>query len=44
MEHVKVIEGMGTEPDKYNTTTFDPVVTTGLRMTITRGGFSGRES
>ncbi|WP_054860299.1 discoidin domain-containing protein [Gracilibacillus sp. JCM 18860] len=43
-EHVKVIEGMGTEPDKYNTTTFDPVVTTGLRMTITRGGFSGRES
>ncbi|WP_194842050.1 Ig-like domain-containing protein [Gracilibacillus salitolerans] len=36
-EHVDIIDGMGVEPDKYNTTTFEPIVTTGLRMTITRG-------
>ncbi|WP_299093343.1 Ig-like domain-containing protein [uncultured Metabacillus sp.] len=34
---VEVISGLVVEPDNYNTTTFKPVETTALRMTITRG-------
>jgi len=34
---VEVISGLKVEPDKYNTTTFKPVETKALRMTITRG-------
>lgn len=33
---VEVISGQAVEPDKYNTTTFKPVKTKALRMTITR--------
>lgn len=34
---VEKISGLVVEPDKYNTTTFKPIETTALRMTITRG-------
>lgn len=36
-QDVEVISGLEVEPDEYNTTTFEPVKTTALRMTITRG-------